>query len=289
MDWLGGNPWAILPSAATILAVWKLFSERQTFRTSGKILSYSVRIVPHQRDGKSDSALRWMPGLRRFFGAQIRREKVAKDIDVYIWNSGGEEISSEDFFCEKPLSLVFSKARLESLSLIRRTHASVGFECAPLGQYAEWCEPPLRMGDAALRVSFKCLPPGHGAIVRASLVEVEQRVPLVRLIGPLRGLKRIQFAGTLFALPLEDLAKMKRLSFMVGPMVNASLMLMGATIIFMVAKGFFDIHMWLYWAGLVAMGVFQAIYMLTTDARKQLEKNIPDKLAFWDASRSEWG
>jgi hypothetical protein len=289
MDWLGGDPWAILPSAATILAVWKLFSERKTFRTSGKILSYSVRIVPHQRDGKSDGALRWVPGLRRFFGAQFRREKIAKDIDVYIWNSGSEEISSEDFFREKPLSLIFSKARLKNIVLTRRTHASVGFECAPLGRYAEWCEPQLRMADAASRVSFKFLPPGHGAIVRASLVEVEQRIPLVRLIGPLRGLKRIQFVGALFALPLEDLAKMKRLSLLVGSVVNISLALMGATIIFMVDKGFFDIHKWSYWAGLVVMGIFQIIYMLATDARKQLGRNIPDKLAFWDASRSEWG
>ena len=269
------------------LAIWKLFAEGQVKKKSGKRLSYSFAIV-----SGGSSSLILFPGLRKRIQQSIASGDAQMEVLVFIWNSGTSAITSEDFFSEKGLRINVYDARIVGVSVDFQAHATVGAHVQIARssiRFHEW-ENELGIPNlSSAEITFSYLPPLHGAIFRISLCDLERKVPMVSIVGPIRELRRTTYEGVIVSLPVRSLVWMKRLGRWVGWNVNMALAGMGGMIIGAAATGAFNtgINDPRYWFWVAGVLIFEVYYLMARDIRRQLLCRIPAKLAYWDPVRCD--
>lgn len=270
------------------IAVWKLFAEGRATRISGKRLSYSFAIA----SGGPRALLRWFPGLRRRIGRSASVGGTAMDVLVFVWNSGTEAITSADFFQEKNLRVNVYDSRIVGVSVDFQGHSTVGADVKITRSSThsqEWICAPGDLVSSSAEIAFSYLPPLHGAIFRICLRDLARKVPLVSVVGPIKGLRRTTFEGVVVSLPLEDPSRLRRLGRWIGVYVNVSLIGMGATVICATLSGAFSSGRvdFRYWSWMGAILLFEFFYLIAKDVRRQLMYRIPSKLAYWDPIRCD--
>jgi hypothetical protein len=271
------------------VAVWRVFAERRATRSSGKRLSYSFAIASGSTK-KANLLLRWFPGLRRRMARSASKSGGAMEALVFLWNSGTETITREDFFLEKLLRIATDDARIVSASIDLQSFAAVGTSVRLVDRLCstEWASKMSRAASSA-EIIFSYLPPDHGAIIRIGLRDLRRRVPTVSVIGPIRGLKKITFAGVVVSLPLDNPMRLAKIGRWIEHLVNASLAGMGAVVVLATASGVFGSGGFSsrYWATMGGTLFFEVIYLISRDIRTQIMYRIPSRLAFWDRLRCE--
>lgn len=278
---------AVVGYALPILAVWKFFAEGQVSRKSGKRLSYSFAII----SGGSKSLV-WFPGMRRRIGSKEAPNNAQMELLVFVWNSGADAITSADFFTEKGLRISVYDARIVATAIDFESHATVGAIGHIIRSNATHQGAEMAIGSvntSSAEVNFSYLPPGHGAVFRLSLRDLKRKVPMVSVVGPIKGLRRTTFEGVIVSLPRNKMEKLKKRGRWIGFHVNGALIGMGAMAFGAIVSGALftnisDIHYWL-WMG--AILCFELYYLLARDIRRQLIYRIPAKLAYWDPMRSD--
>jgi hypothetical protein len=212
---------------------------------------------------------------------------------VFLWNSGNETITREDLFREKLLRITTADARIVSAAVDFQSFAAVGTDVRVLKRLSssEWKKGAWGETDSAFELIFSHLPPEHGAIVRVRLQDARCRVPVINLIGPVKGLKKITFAGVIVSLPMNDKVRLSRIGKGIGALVNGSLLGMGVVVAWATDAGVFSQGEFSsrYWFVTVAALLFEFIYLMSRDIRAQLLYRIPRRLAFWDRSLCERG
>lgn len=267
---------------------WRVFGEGMATRRSGKRLSYSFH-VPSKSIGSGAIWMKLFPGFRNQVSrASLQNDRVM-ELLIFLWNSGSEPLNREDFFPKNSLRIHVHEANITSASMSYLSHSTVGADAYVSSNVSEWQSAPRGKKAGAVEVRFEYLPPNHGVVFKLALSEVHRRVPIVNVVGPVRGLKRTTYLGTLVSLPLDNDTKLRRLGAWIGPIVNVALAAMGGAIVAMVLTGAFvsglgDVK---YWVWLSVICAFEVIYLLARDLRAQLMYRIPNKLAYWDLARCE--
>jgi len=269
------------------ITIWKFFAEGRVRRKSGKRLAYSFAIA----SGGSRS-LTWFPGLRRRIERSVASGDAQMEIFVFLWNIGTEPITHADLFSEKGLRINVYDARIVAVTVAFEAHAAVGARGTVASSSVRSSEQEMALAASNLssaEIGFLYLPPAHGAIFSISLRDLKRKVPIVSVVGPIRGLRQTTYEGVIVSLPMKDSARLRRWGRWVGVHVNVALMAMGAMVIGAAVSGVFssgkmDIR---YWAWMAAVLMFELYYLLARDSRRQLIYRIPAKLAYWDPVRCD--
>lgn len=282
---------AVAAAVTTGLNVWASYRDGRVRRQSGKRLAYSFHI-PLQRLGNLSlrmKVLSWLPDW--FTHRALYEDAEARSIEahVFLWNAGTDPISSEDLFSKNSLRIHVHHAQIKSAEIAFLSHATVGADTyvSSMASVKKDVPPVKELGVVKLR--FEYLPPGHGAVLKLSLVNALRRIPPINVVGPVKELKQTTFAGTLLSLHLKDEKWLRGASWSSELAVNLSLAAMGGVFVGMALWGGFtqglaDVR---YWGSLLAVMFFEAIYLISVDVRAQIRYRIPDNLAWWDVNRSE--
>lgn len=268
--------------------MWRLFSEGRATRKAGKRLSYSVH-VPSESTGRTGFWRKWLPGLRRRIGRTSLAHEAEMRLLVFLWNSGNEAIVGGDFFSEKSLRINMHNCRVVGAEIGFQSYSSVGASARVSTNSHEWMASLVESRAGSVDVNVAYLPPAHGVIVQISLRDITRKIPLTSVVGPIKGLRRITYVGSLISLPLGHPGRLRVIKSWIGSVVNVSLAGMGATFIFMIVAGVFSAGLptFRYWLCMAVTLIFEMIYLLSRDVRAQLMYRVPDKLAYWDPMRCE--
>ncbi|WP_369927691.1 hypothetical protein [Xanthomonas sp. NCPPB 2632] len=267
-----------------LAALIKFFAERRASSSGGKVIAVSVKFHDFNQRGRFAKLLGrmifWRPGKDEV--------QPCRQASVFIWNQGSETISEADLFEAKPLAVHVAGTEVRVMGVTCVSHGACGVRVARMASMAEWAVGTGHDVSSMASITFDVLTPRHGFIVDLAFMDAPKKNPKVQLIGPVLGLRRVEYKGVLSALPMASTDQMFKLAKYIDTIAAVFLALFVSGSAFALYGIVFEDHVWFYRIGLLVMLIGECAYLLANEARKQLKHAVPDSLAYWDKGRSEW-
>ena len=272
---------ALLKASGLLLPLlWKEGLARRAHRRSGKRIQY---VAWH--DGHSGLLNPRLRKLRMHFPDEGR---LAENLDrpraniaqIFLWNSGTEDLSSSDFFPDNPVFLDLIGGEIVGHRILYQTDDLLR---SGTSQIQRPQENPVQLGSSqVVGMQFAHWPPGAGLVVELRYRTRSPRVPKLRVGGPIRGLKERSYIGTLWRI---DLNKAPELSAQLAA-THCILWVSGIGFVIAVAALASHIHVWptteaAYWVALLTAVAFEWILVVWNEKRVQLTKKVCRSLAYW--------
>jgi len=274
---------ALLKVSGLLLPLlWKEGVDRIARRRSGKRIQY---VAWHE--GQAGLLNPRLQKLKAFLSRRMGRAKVGDAVSqglrttqIFLWNSGTEDLSSEDFFPGKPVFLDLSGGEIVSHRILLQTDDLVRIGSSQSHRAQEHELQPR--STQVVVMEFEHWPPGAGLVVEVRYRPTLAIVPRFHIGGPVRGLRERTYIGTLWRVDLS------RGSSLRSDLLATRVILWVSAVGFIAVVGALlaHIHAWPitsfnYWAALVTAISLEWILVVWNEKRIQLTKKVCRSLAYW--------
>ena len=274
---------ALLKASGLLLPLlWKEGLARKAHKRSGKRIQYVAWHEGHS--GLLNPRLR---KLRMHFSDErspVNSESVelprANVAQIFVWNSGTEDLSSSDFFPDSPVFLDLIGGEIVGHRVLYQTDDLLR---SGSSQTQRPQENPVQLGSSQIvTLQVAHWPPGAGLVVELRYRTGSPRVPKLRVGGPIRGLKERSYIGTLWRIDLNKAPELRAQLTATRCILWAS----GIGFLLAVATLASHIHVWpstgaAYWVALLTAVVLEWILVVWNEKRVQLTKKVCRSLAYW--------
>jgi hypothetical protein len=290
MDVKTNVDYVIRIAVVLIPLIWKATSTWRSDRGSGKRLHFVV--------WKAEKT-RWInPKIPQFLADAFRRSPKAQSghneeakhegspsgeihtAELFIWNAGVEDITSDDVYDNHPLYIDLTKGEIEDFRVKLSNH-DVILKDWSLQRHSP--EKPLVPSSAKIiTAAVKHWPPNSGVVVECKFKAPSLRAATFSVCGPIRHLRERKFLGRIWRI---DLRKADRLPTQLawatfGSWASGTLFLVSLAVYLFHSREW-TIGTTQYHEATAIVIAAEVAYFILSDIRNQIGKKICPSLRYW--------